>query len=152
VVGFHSGARLAPTHATRQKRFEHVSYTTDLSGVPVTALQCGAGLSHDHKAQLIELYVESDPEKGFSFDRPLAELRLQEWQQDRIDGLADALVGVRRIIEFGKPELKILEVAAGQQGDLVVLGPVDWELLQDLQATFLAVLLMKWFVRQSARS
>jgi nucleotide-binding universal stress UspA family protein len=116
------GPGFTPTEAAPQKQFERVLYSTDLSGVSVTALQYAAGISHDHEAQLIALYVESDPEKGFSFDRPLAELRLQEWLQDRIDGLAEALVGVHRLIEFGKPELKILEVAAGQQADLVVLG------------------------------
>ena len=96
-------------------------YSADLSGVSVTALQYTAGIYHVHEAQLIALYVESDPENGFSFDRPLAELR-QEWLQDRSDGLAEALVGVHRLNEFGKPELRILEVAAGQQADLVVLG------------------------------
>jgi len=96
-------------------------YSADLSGVSVTALQYTAGIYHVHEAQLIALYVESDPENGFSFDRPLAELR-QEWLQDRSDGLAEALVAVHRLNEFGKPELRILEVAAGQQADLVVLG------------------------------
>jgi hypothetical protein len=124
VVGFDAKARLAPTHATRQKHFEHVLHTTDLSEVSVTALQNAAGISHDHEEQLNALYVESDPEKGFSFDRPLPDLWLQEWLQNRIDGLA--AVALCRSAWIGRG-------------------------FGICKRVFLAVLLMKRFVRQGAR-
>jgi len=61
------GPEFTPTDATPQKQFERVLYGTDLSGVSVTALQYAAGISYDHAAQLIALYVESELEKGFLF-------------------------------------------------------------------------------------
>jgi hypothetical protein len=63
VAGFDAGARL------HTKQFERGLYSTDSSGVSVTALRYAAGSSHDHEAQLLALYVESDLEKGFSFER-----------------------------------------------------------------------------------
>jgi nucleotide-binding universal stress UspA family protein len=108
--------------ATPQKQFERILYSTDLSPVSVTALQYAAGISHDHRAQLTALYVESDPELGFSFDRAMAQQRMQDWTQDHIDGLSEASTGVRYVVEFGKPETKIVEAAMDRKTDLVVLG------------------------------
>lgn len=105
-----------------QRQFERVLYATDLSAVSATALQYAAGIAHDHEAQLIALYVEHDPGKGFSFDRVMAEQRLQDWLQDRIDGLSEVLVGVHCLVDFGKPEAKITEEAVQQKADIVVLG------------------------------
>ena len=105
-----------------QKQFEHILYATDLSAVSLAALQYAAGISHDHEAHLTVLYVEPDPRLGFSFDRALAEQRLHDWLQDHIDGLAETLVGVRCVADFGKPEEKIVEAASEPQADLVILG------------------------------
>jgi len=110
------------TQATPQKQFERILFATDLSAVSLTALQYAAGISHDHEAQLMALYVETDPTQSFSFDQAMAQQRLRDWLQDRIDGLAQTLAGVRCIVDFGKPENKIVEVAVQQQADIVVLG------------------------------
>lgn len=108
--------------AAPQKQFERVLYATDLSAVSVTALQYAAGIAHDHEAQLIALYVEHDAGQGFSFDRVMAEQRLQDWLQDRIDGLSEALIGVHCLVDFGKPETKIMEAAVQRKADILVLG------------------------------
>jgi nucleotide-binding universal stress UspA family protein len=116
------GPELSSTELAPQKQFEHILYATDLSAVSLAALQYAAGISHDHEARLTALYVEPDPALGFSFDRALAEQRLRDWLLDHIDGLADALVGVRCVADFGKPEHKIVEAASQAQADLVILG------------------------------
>jgi len=108
--------------ATPQKQFEQILYSTDLSPVSVTALQYAAGIAHDHEAQLTALYVESDPELGFSFDRAMAQQRMQDWMQDHINGSSTALTGAHYVVEFGKPETKIIEAAMERKTDLVVLG------------------------------
>ena len=108
--------------ATSQKQFDRILFGTDLSAISLTALQYAAGISHDHEAQLIALYVETDPTQSFSFDQTMAQQRLRDWLQDRIDGLAETLAGVRCLVDFGKPEKKIVEVAVQQQADIVVLG------------------------------
>jgi nucleotide-binding universal stress UspA family protein len=116
------GPLFLQTDSEPQKQFERILYGTDLSAVSVSALQYAAAIAHDHEAKLVALYVEPDPRQGFSFDRVIAEQKLQDWMQDRIDGLADALVGVQCAIDFGKPELKIAEAAERQAADLVVVG------------------------------
>jgi nucleotide-binding universal stress UspA family protein len=116
------GPSFSKTEAAPQKQFERVLYGTDLSAVSMTALQYAAGISHDHEAQLIALYVEPDPSQGFSFDRAMAEQRLQDWLQAHIDGLSEALVGAHCVVDFGKPEIKILEAVAQWQADILVLG------------------------------
>lgn len=116
------GPRFLEDDSEPQKQFDRILYGTDLSAVSVSALQYAAAIAHDHEARLVALYVEPDRSQGFSFDRAIAEQKLQDWMQDRIDGLADALVGVHCVIEFGKPELKIAETAEKQAADLVVLG------------------------------
>ena len=116
------GPGCSQTCLAPQKQFERVLYATDLSAISVRALQYASGISHDHEAQLIALYVEPDPTQGFSFDRAMAHRRLEDWLQDQIDGLSETLEGVRCIVDFGKPETRIAAVAAQQQADLVVVG------------------------------
>ncbi len=116
------GPGSSSTERAPQKQFERVLYGTDLSGISVPALQYAAGISHDHEAQLVVLYVEPHPKKGFSFDRAMAQQRLQDWLEHSIDGLSDTLVGAECLVDFGKPEAKIVEAAAQQRADLVVLG------------------------------
>jgi nucleotide-binding universal stress UspA family protein len=116
------GPASSQAEAAPQKQFERVLYGTDLSAVSVAALQYAAGISHDHEAQLTILYVEPDPEQGFSFDRAIAEQRLQDWLEGSIDGLSEMLVGAHHVVDFGKPQMKTVEAAAKERADLVVLG------------------------------
>jgi nucleotide-binding universal stress UspA family protein len=116
------GPDCVPPESTLQTQFERVLYATDLSAVSLTALHYASGISHDHEAQLIALYVEPDARQGFSFDQVIAQQRLEDWLQDNIDGMSEALAGVHCMVDFGKPEAKITEVAVRQQADLVVVG------------------------------
>lgn len=116
------GPGCVPTESALQKQFERVLYTTDLSAVSVTALQYAAGIAHDHEAQLLALFVEPDPSQGYSFDRVMAQQRLEDWMQDHIDGMSEALAGAHYIVDFGKPDSRIIEVASQQAADLVVVG------------------------------
>jgi nucleotide-binding universal stress UspA family protein len=116
------GPDCVPCELAQPKQFERVLYATDLSAVSVTALHYAAGISHDHEAQLVALYVEPDSKQGFSFDRVIAQQRLEDWLQDTIDGMSEALAGVHCIVDFGKPETKIAELATQHQADLVIVG------------------------------
>jgi nucleotide-binding universal stress UspA family protein len=116
------GPDCVPPESALQTQFERVLYATDLLAVSLTALHYASGISHDHEAQLIALYVEPDATQGFSFDQVIAQQRLEDWLQDNIDGMSEALAGVHCMVDFGKPEVKIAEVAAQQQADLVILG------------------------------
>lgn len=116
------GPDCVPSESGMQKQFERVLYATDLSAVSVTALHYAAGISHDHEAQLVALYVEPDSTQGYAFDRVIARQRLEDWLQDTIDGMSEALAGVHCVVDFGKPQRKIAEVAEQQQADLVIVG------------------------------
>ena len=105
-----------------QKQFENILYATDLSHVSVTALHYAAGIAHDHEAQLTALYVEADPGQGYSFDRTMAEVRLRDWLHERIVGLSSALVGAHCVVDFGKPEIKVVEAAAQLHSDVLIIG------------------------------
>jgi nucleotide-binding universal stress UspA family protein len=105
-----------------QKQFQRVLYATDLSAVSTRALQYAAAIAHDHEAQLTALHVDSNPRDGFSFDHTMKLQRLEDWLQDQIDGLADTLMGVRCLVDFGDPQRKITEAAAERQADILVLG------------------------------
>ncbi|MBZ5506139.1 MAG: universal stress protein [Acidobacteriia bacterium] len=116
------GPGCSQTESAPQKQFERVLYATDMSAVSLTALQYASGISHDHEAQLIALYVEPDPKLGFSFNRVMAQQKLEDWLQDHIDGMSAALIGAHCLVDVGKPGTRIVEVAAQQQADLVVIG------------------------------
>ena len=116
------GPDCVSTELALQKQFQRVLYATDLSAISVNALHYAAGISHDHEAQLVALYVEPDSTQGYSFDHVIAQQWLEDWLQDNIDGMCEALTGVHCAVDFGKPESKITEVAAQQQADLVIVG------------------------------
>jgi len=105
-----------------QKQFQHVLLASDMSLVSLGAMQYAAGIAHDHEAQLTALYVDEHAEEGFSFDRTMALRRLEDWLDERADGLAEALSGVRCIVESGKAETEIVKIAQEQGADLIVLG------------------------------
>jgi len=115
------GPRFEPDRAARQIQLRTVVYATDLSKVSVSALQYAAGIARDHDAQLIALHVEHAG-KDFLFDRAMSLQKLQDWMKDRIDGLADALSGVKCSVEFGKPYAAIIQAAETNHADLLVLG------------------------------
>lgn len=105
-----------------QQQFSRVLYATDLSAVSASALQYAACIAHDHEARFFALYVDSDPGEGFTRDRVIALQRLQDWVEDRIDGVAETLVGVHYLVDFGQPDVKIIKNALEKDADLVVVG------------------------------
>ena len=116
------GPHCAGAESCSPKQLERVLYGTDLSADSVGALQCAAGISHDHESKLIALYVQLDPSQEFSYGRALAEQRLKDWAQDHIDGFGEALVSADFAIEFGKPQEKIIKAATRLKVDMIVLG------------------------------
>lgn len=116
------GPRFNSDRAARQIQLRTVVYATDLSRVSISALQYATGIACDHDAQLIALHVEHDPRRDFLFDRAMSLQHLQDWLKDRIDGLADALTGVKCCVEFGKPYAAIVRAAEEHHADLLVLG------------------------------
>jgi len=131
------GPDCSQTELAPQKQFERVLYATDLSAVSLTALQYASGISHDHEAQLIALYVEPDPKQGFSFDRAMAQQKLDDWLQDNIDGMSEALAGAHCIVDFGEPGTRIVELASQQQADLVVVGALGLGAISGLASHFI---------------
>ncbi|HSK44656.1 MAG TPA: universal stress protein, partial [Candidatus Binatia bacterium] len=116
------GPDCVPCELDLQKQFARVLYATDMSAVSVSALLYASAISHDHEAQLVALYVEPDAKQGFSFHRVIAQQRLEDWLQDNIDGMSEALAGVHCMVDFGRPETKIAEAAVQQAADLVIVG------------------------------
>lgn len=116
------GPRFDSDRAARQIQLRTIVYATDLSKVSISALQYAAAIARDHDAQLVALHVEHDPRKDFLFDRAMSLQKLQDWLKDRIDGLADALHGVKCTVEFGKPFAAIIQAAEKNHADLLVLG------------------------------
>lgn len=120
------GPRFSCEPPEHQKQFERLLYATDLSGASITALHYAGGISHDHEAALLALYVETDPGQGFTFDRMMAQQHLEDWMQDRIDGLGETLAAAQCMVDFGSPEEKILEAAERHRIDLIVMGTRGW--------------------------
>ncbi len=115
------GPRVAETLVFQQE-FGRILYATDLSAGSGSALHYAVGIAHDHEAQLVNLYVETDPSEGFTFDKVMAEQRLSDWVQAHTLGQKELLASADYVVQFGNPENKILELAAEQQPDLIVLG------------------------------
>ena len=117
---------LGPANIARKgstpKHYSRVLYATDMSAVSVMALHHAAGIAHDHEAQLTALYVESDPQKGFTADHVIAEHRLQDWMQDHIGGMAHVIKDAQVAVAFGEPAKHILETARRDKPDLIVMG------------------------------
>ncbi|MBZ5521170.1 MAG: universal stress protein [Acidobacteriia bacterium] len=116
------GPGFSRAEIARQQQFSRLLYATDLSPASLAALQYAVGIAHDHEAQLIVLHVEPDSRQGFSFDRALALQRLQDWLHDHIDGLSATLDEVHCLVDFGRPETKIMEAASNWHADLLVVG------------------------------
>lgn len=120
-----------------QKQFERILYATDLSGASLKALQYAAGVARDHQAQLIVLHVDSNPGEGFSFDRVMELQRLEDWIRDQFDGFSETPVNVRCVVEFGKPEKKVVAAATEREADIVILGARGMGTLSTLASHFI---------------
>lgn len=131
------GPHVTSADVDRHEQFERILYATDLSDVSITALQYAAGLSRGHEAELHSIFVEPDPKQGFSFDRVIAQQRLQDWLQSHAEGFAEGLVGIQSVVDFGKPDEKILELAAQKHVDLIVLGARGMGAVSGLTSHFL---------------
>ena len=116
------GPGFACERPERQKQFERILFATDLSGASVTALHYAGGISHDHEAALMILYVKPDPEEGFAFDNVMAQQHLSDWLQDRIEVLGETLADAQCMVDLGNPEERILAAVEQHKIDLVVLG------------------------------
>jgi len=116
------GPEFSQTETVPQRQFSRILYATDLSAASLRALQYAAGIAHDHEARLTVLYVEPDSGKGYTFDRVMAQQRLEDWLREHMAGLPAAMEGARRIVEFGVLETKIVEAAAQGRADLLVVG------------------------------
>jgi nucleotide-binding universal stress UspA family protein len=114
-----------------------ILYATDMSAVSVMALHYAAGITHDHEAQLTALYVEADPEKGFTADHVFAEQRLRDWMRDHAGGMVHAIENARISVDFGAPATHILAAANDQKPDLIVMGAQGAGAMTALASRFL---------------
>lgn len=116
---------------------KRILYATDMSAISVMALHFAAGFAHDHEAQLTALYVEADPEKGFTADRVIAEQRLRDWMRSHIGGMAHAIENAEVIVDFGSPATHILAAANHHKSDLIVMGAQGAGAMTGLASRFL---------------
>ena len=133
VLGPHITHRDDPT----PRAYARILHSTDMSAVSVMALHCAAGMANDNEAQLTVLYVEPDPEKGFTADRVMTEQRLRDWIQHHIGGMAHAMDDAQIDVAFGSPAEHILAAAAEHKPDLIVMGAHGTGALAGLAGRFL---------------
>jgi nucleotide-binding universal stress UspA family protein len=114
-----------------------ILYATDMSAVSVMALHFAAGFAHDHEAQLTVLYVETNPEKGFTADKVIAEQRLHDWMRAHIGGMAQAIENAAVAVDFGSPAAHILAAAHDHKSDLIIMGAQGAGAMTSLASRFL---------------
>jgi len=109
-------------HQPRAKKFRKILFATDFSESAGTSCAFALGLAQKQQAQLTLLHVVEKPKTG-DLVQP------HEIEQFALDHLAslvrdeDSLVSQpRTVVAHGAPGEKILEVAKGEQADLIVLG------------------------------
>lgn len=95
-------------------------YATDLSDVSARAFHYAAGMSEDHGAHMVALYVDSDG-TAYSFERLIALQRLEDWlhRQSVVHG---SMPWPECIVRFGKPAEEIQQAASECNTELIVLG------------------------------
>lgn len=101
---------------------QHVLYATDLSGVSADALHYAAGIAQDHDAGLVSVYVEPDKTQDFSFDRVLAQQKLEDWLHQQTLSRGGANARAEHLVRFGEPAKEILAAAEDWKADLIVMG------------------------------
>lgn len=131
------GPEVTSSEKVAPSSYNRILYSTDMSAVSVMALHFAAGMAHDHQAQLTALYVEDDPEKGFTADRVISEQRLRDWMQDHIGGMGHAINHAQITVAFGSPAKHILETARNLQPDLIVMGAQGMGAAAGLASRFL---------------
>lgn len=101
-------------------QFQRVLYATDLSEVSARAFHYAAGMSEDHGAHMVALYVDSDG-TAYSFERLIALQRLEDWlhRQSVVHGNTHS---PECVVRFGKPAEEINQAASEYKAELIVLG------------------------------
>jgi len=101
---------------------QHVLYATDLSGVSADALAYAAGIARDHDAELVNVFVEPDKTRDFTFDRVLALQRMEDWLQQHTLSHEALHTSAEHLVRCGEPAEEILAAAKAWNADLIVLG------------------------------
>ena len=114
-----------------------ILFATDMSAVSLMALHFAAGFAHDHEAQLTVLHVETNPQKGFTADRVIAEQRLRDWMRSHIGGMAHTIENAAVAVDFGSPATHILAAAHDHKADLIILGAQGAGAMTGLASRFL---------------
>lgn len=112
----------APTEPKRGGEFTRILFATDFTPESVAAASYAISLAQECQAYLTLLHVIAEPKPG-DFVGP-AELTASSEQLMRnlVPPEAELWCVPRYVVERGKPAEKILEVAASQGADLIVLG------------------------------
>ncbi len=115
TVGPHCG-RISPEHKPRR-----ILYATDFSADSVRAMAYAVSLAQAFGATLIPTYVA--PQIG---DDPSARTRFEEFFEERLQDLLTGQIPIttRREyrVKFGKPGDGILQAAADENADLIIMG------------------------------
>lgn len=110
------------TGQPRTKKFRKILFATDFSESANTTFAFAVGLAQEQQAHLTLLHVIEKPKTG-DLVQPH---EIEQFALDHLASFAEGEAGLvsepRTIIVHGAPGEKILEVAAREQADLIVLG------------------------------
>jgi len=101
-------------------QFQRVLFATDLSPGSARVFPYAMGISQDHGARVIALYVDVDG-PGFSFEHLIALQRLEDWLRRQAVTCGD-LRQPELVVRCGHPAEEIHQVASEYKPDLIVIG------------------------------
>jgi nucleotide-binding universal stress UspA family protein len=115
------GPHVAPG-AQRDKKFHKILYATEFSEGAPSAAAFAIGLAQEQQARLALLHVIEHPRPGDLVRPHELESLAFEHLASYVTGEPGLLFEPKTIVAHGAPAEKILEVAAREQADLIVLG------------------------------
>lgn len=116
---------------------QHVLYATDLSAVSADAYSYAAGIAQDHDAELVNVFVETDKARDFTFDRVLALQRMEDWLHQQAVVHGEIPARAEDLVRCGEPAQEILAAAGVWKADLIVLGARGLGAMSGLASHFL---------------
>jgi nucleotide-binding universal stress UspA family protein len=143
TVGPHS-----ETEAPREAKFKHIVYATDFGEGSHAAASYAIQLAEEHQAHLTLLHVIEHPKAGDLVHPRELEVAAIGSLRALVDGEAELWCEPKVAVRHGSPAEKILEVAAKDQADLIVLGVRNFKGV--LRATHLSTAVAHQVISQAS--
>jgi len=114
-----------PSKPDGEIQFQHIVFATDFSEDSLAALPYAVSLAEEHQAQLALLHVVQQPAAGIA-DLEGVKASLMRRLRELVPPETEPWCHAECLLEFGRqfapPAERILEIAADQAADLIVLG------------------------------